>query len=347
MSYILGLDIGGANIKACRFCSLGTRSASVYHEVWRDPWGIKDVLEEIKTELREGEPEAVALTMTAELCDVFDSKAQGVLCVLSQVEEAFGGVLIHVWTIDGKFLPVGETRESPLKAAASNWLAGAQMLASCLAARQEQTILIDIGSTTTDILPIAPGKVLAAGRTDIQRLAAGELVYTGAQRTTLNSIVDNVYLDGALCRVANEHFAITADVYRYLGLITEDEYTVPTPDGAGRAPKDCAKRIARLVAGEPEEIGHEKIRLLAEYIMEKQLQQIMDGIWQVASRNGICAEELVITGEGAFLAELAARRLNRKTLRWHELVPGAGPEPAMASFAVAWLLHHWGKDRLI
>jgi len=339
MGYILGLDVGGANIKACRFCPQEARSASVYHEVWRDPWGIAGVLTEIKALLGD-KPQAVALTMTAELCDVFASKAQGVLCVLGQVEEVFSGLPIYVWSIDGKFFSPAQTREAPLKAAASNWLAGAQMLADCMEPSQKHAIMLDIGSTTTDILPIAPGKVLAAGRTDTGRLASGELVYTGVQRTAPHVIADKVYLDGVPCRVANEQFAITADIYHCLGLIAEDDYTVPTPDGGGRRPEDCARRIARLVAGEPEELGAEKIRLLAQYIMESQLQQIMDGVWQVTSRQDVRAEQLVITGEGAFLAELVAQRLNLPALYWHELVPQAKPDGAMASFAVAWLLHN-------
>ena len=42
------------------------------------------------------------------------------------------------------------------------------------------SLLIDIGTTSTDIIPIVDGEVAALGWTDPDRLASGELVYSRA-----------------------------------------------------------------------------------------------------------------------------------------------------------------------
>ncbi len=68
---------------------------------------------------------------------------------------------------------------TPLTVAASNWVATALVVAD----EVPDAILIDMGSTTTDIIPIVGGVVRAIGLTDPDRLASGELVYTGALRT--------------------------------------------------------------------------------------------------------------------------------------------------------------------
>jgi probable H4MPT-linked C1 transfer pathway protein len=336
---ILGLDIGGANTKACRLTLEASSGASVTHEMWRNPAGLKAVLGGIQARLfREGEPKAVALTMTAELCDVFPSKEEGVVRVLNQVTDIFTGIPVYVWTTESAFAPPERIRKQPLLAAASNWLAGAELVAALLEGRGRQMILLDMGSTTTDILPIAPGKVLALGRSDTRRLALGELVYTGALRTSLAALAGRVYTDGAPCRTANEYFAVTADVYRYLEMICEEEYRVPPPDSAGRDRQDCARRIARLIAADSGSLPEGKIRLICEMIMEKQIGQITEGIWQVLSRFDVTAEELILAGEGAFLLERMAKRMNRKTVSWRELIPQAGTHTDLTPFAAAWLL---------
>ena len=62
--------------------------------------------------------------------------------------------------------------------ASANWHACAALIAG----KHTSALFVDLGSTTTDIVPIVDGKVAARGYTDAQRLAAGELIYTGLVR---------------------------------------------------------------------------------------------------------------------------------------------------------------------
>ncbi|NLI91671.1 MAG: hypothetical protein GX434_05530 [Peptococcaceae bacterium] len=343
MAHVLGLDIGGANTKSCylkmnKGIIQAAKGRSVYHEIWRNPEGLRDVLNGLKTVLKKTNLDGVALTMTAELCDGFESKSQGVLYILGIVEDVFKDVPVYVWTTEGNFVLPEEIKNDPLQAAAANWLASASALAHC-SIIENPSILVDMGSTTTDILPVSPGKVHVKGKTDIERLQSGELLYTGVLRTAINAILKEAYIDGVSCQVANEYFAISADVYRYLELITDRDYDVPTPDGGEKGLEGCAKRLARVVASEPLELGAKNIFFMAKLIQEKQGEQIVNNILRLSSRKDIPQPSyLITTGQGSFILDEVARRLGYKAIPWWRVIQGAKPHLAMASFAVSALL---------
>ena len=134
--------------------------------------------------------------------------------VVKKCEDTFECPIAYVG-IDG-MLSKEEIEKTPLKAAAANWIATAQ-IATLIS---DNCIFIDTGSTTTDIITIKDGKECEIVRSDFERLSTGELVYTGTLRTNLASFLDNVQLNGKEYRVASELFAQTADVYTVLDLIS-------------------------------------------------------------------------------------------------------------------------------
>ena len=110
--------------------------------------------------------------MTAELSQAFRTKREGVGAVLDAVARAFPSDPVHVYLVDGRFVGPAEARARPLEAGASNWVATATLVARLA----PDAILVDIGTTSTDVIPIAGGRVAARGRTDPARLSTGELV---------------------------------------------------------------------------------------------------------------------------------------------------------------------------
>jgi (4-(4-[2-(gamma-L-glutamylamino)ethyl]phenoxymethyl)furan-2-yl)methanamine synthase len=208
------------------------------------------------------------------------------------------------------------------------------------------TLLIDVGSTTSDIIPIVSGAVAAEGRTDPDRLRSGELVYTGALRTPVSAIVHAVPLGGGRCRVAAEHFAVAADVHLWLGHIEEDGYTVETPDGRGRTRADAAARIARMVCADLEMVGPNEVTAIAGHVARTQIRQIAGGIRQVVRRLGEAAapRTAVLAGQGVFLARAAAEAcgLVVRDLTTELGVAGARAAPAAA---VGYLLAETLEER--
>jgi probable H4MPT-linked C1 transfer pathway protein len=307
---VVGWDIGGVNTKAVRLdCGphgAGTRAATRYFEIWRDRDRLVEVLRAVAGELGLGGNEPMAITMTAELSDVFRTRHEGVLFVFDSVTTAFPHHPVYALDLAGDLVPVEQARQRPLDFAAANWLAAALFVAG----RYPDCLVVDVGSTTTDIIPIRGGQVVTRGRTDLERLAAGELVYTGILRTNPNTIVSQVPVRGQMSRVAAEYFSIMADVYLLLGRITPGDYTCPTPDGRDKTSEFARQRLARLVCADGETLTEGEVAGLASYLHEKQLQQISEALLQVLSRlddgNRL---PVVATGAGQFLAVEAGRRL--------------------------------------
>lgn len=283
---ILGIDIGGANTKAAS--SDGKTVELHYIPLWKNT-RLPEVLIDIERRLK---PERTGVVVTGELADCFPDKEAGLSYIVDAVNSAFK----DAWFLDssGEF-----TKEKKRTIAAANWTASA-----LTAGRDfEDCIFVDTGSTTTDIIPVRSGKSLAAG-TDFERLKRGELVYTGALRTNLAAILDSVNISGAASRISSELFAISADAYLVLGMISGQDYTCDTPDGAGKTMIDARRRIARVVCADLTEMGEKEVFSIAEQAMEKQVSDIASAISDVAQRHDL--DRVVACGLGEFLVKKAA-----------------------------------------
>jgi probable H4MPT-linked C1 transfer pathway protein len=235
LSMILGLDIGGANTKAAS--ADGLFAQSVYLPLWKGA-----PLEEVLQGFAGLKPEAVGVVITGELADCFRSKSEGIERIRSAVLESFK-CPVNFWGVSGF------SWSNPKDLAGANWSASAALLSKEFG----ECLFVDMGSTTTDIIPIK-GKPLAA-RTDFMRMARGELVYTGMLRTSLIALLPAARIRGDSVPLTPELFAIAADAYLALGQISQDRYACETSDGAGKDRESALRRLARAVCADLEEIG--------------------------------------------------------------------------------------------
>ncbi len=332
MGGVIGLDVGGANTKAVWRDGGERRAVSRPFEVWRDREALAAVLREVVAIVAPEPVEAVALTTTAELSDAFRTKREGVGFVLDAAEEALGGARLLAFTTAGEVVPFAEARARAPEVAAANWLA----TALAVAALYPDALVIDVGSTTTDVIPIAGGRPVATGHTDLDRLLSGELVYTGALRTNLAAIAPRVPVRNGWCGVASELFAISADVQVILGHLEPAGYTCATPDGRPATVEFARERVARLVCADAEQLAAEEIDAIAAFLHEEQVRQIEAGVRRVSGR--IEREPAVVPlGTGAHLAREAADRLGRAIveLPWSAAERDAAPAAALAALLAA------------
>ena len=108
-------------------------------------------------------------------------------------------------------------------------------------------LLVDIGTTTTDLVPLKSGAVAARFYSDGERLAGGELIYTGAVRTPVMAVARTAPFNGRMQRIAAERFATMADVWRLVGELPHDADPYPTPDRMGKSTQESAARLARML----------------------------------------------------------------------------------------------------
>src|SRR3989442_2003073 len=297
MTAVLGWDVGGVNTKVARVVRGTVAAARAQpYEIQRDPTALGSLLARLAAEQRAAGA-AHAVTMTAELSQFFRTKREGVRFVLDAVTAAFPEADVRVYAADGRSLSVAGARIEPLAVAAANWAATAQLVAQSVS----EAILIDTGTTTTDIIPIAGGRVAARGRTDHERLREGELVYTGALRTPAEAIAHTVVLHGAPIGVSAEGFALAGDLHLWLGNLAPEDYTVPTPDGRPATREFAGERLARVICADRELLDEAAIDAIARSLADAQVGRGRAAVERVAPPPP-GAPRAVVPGLGRFLA---------------------------------------------
>jgi len=216
----------------------------------------------------------VVITITAELSDAFSTKKEGITLICKQLQEVFHPDYLHLINVNAEFISVNEALSDYLSVSASNWIATSLVFGE----RERLGILLDMGTTTLDLIPIKDGHPVTIGKNDVARLINYELFYTGVLRPPIASIVKNVPFQHTLCPISFEQFALMADVYLILGLITEQEYSCDTADGRGKTLQECYARISRVICGDLNLITEKEIEGIAEYIYNAHKELVQDAI---------------------------------------------------------------------
>ncbi|HLF97712.1 MAG TPA: hydantoinase/oxoprolinase family protein, partial [Methylococcaceae bacterium] len=203
--------------------------------------------------------------------------------------------------------------------ASANWLASAQYAAR----RLPQGVLVDIGSTTTDLVPFRDGAVRYRGYTDHERLRCGELVYTGVARTPLMAVAERVDFGGAMIPLMAELFATTADVYRLTGELPEHADPWPAADGGPKTVAGSARRLARMIGLDFLDPADLPVwRRVAEALRERQVGRLHEAAARLIARENLDDNApLAGAGVGRFLARRLAERLKRPYLELADLFP--------------------------
>jgi probable H4MPT-linked C1 transfer pathway protein len=298
----LGWDIGGVNTKVARVSGgavLAVRSRPF--ELQHEPGALVAVLRDLAAETGASGDETHAVTMTAELSQMFRTKRDGVRFVLDAVVAAFPGAPVFVYAVDGRFLTVTDACQSPLAVAAANWAATARIVATSVS----DALLIDIGTTSTDIIPIVNGEVAALGWTDPDRLASGELVYSGAVRTPVEALAPSVALGGGDVGLSAEGFALSGDVHVWRRDLGAADYSAPTPDRRPATREFAGERLARAICADREMVDESGVTAIADALAAAQVARVAAAITRIRARHP-ALHTAVVTGLGAFIAGRAA-----------------------------------------
>jgi probable H4MPT-linked C1 transfer pathway protein len=274
----------------------------------------------------------VVATMTGELADCFATKAEGVAAITRSVVAAAGDRPVRLWSIREGFVTPDHAIRHPLDVAASNWHALATWVGRQVPLGR--TLLIDIGTTSSDLIPLEDGQPRAKGATDLGRQLNGELVYTGARRTPLCAIPGPVHLRGVPLHLAAELFATTLDIHLLRGDVAEDPDDRDTANGQPATRAAAIDRLARTLCCDRTELTLDELLSLADQLANAQMDQLMAAVDRQAGVWPHGWESVVLSGSGQFLAEELCRR--------HPLLRTARPlrladwlSPAMAESAPA------------
>ena len=151
--------------------------------------------------------------MTGELCELFATRHDGVVALTRHLAQRLGPGTRFYMGLKG-FGDAAAATADTASVASVNFVATAVTVAKV----RPKALLIDMGSTTTDIIACDRPQ----GLTDGERLQTGELVYTGFTRTAVPSITSRGILAGQWQGLARDTFATMADVRRVLGELPDD-----------------------------------------------------------------------------------------------------------------------------
>ena len=316
----IGWDIGGAHVKAAVINSAGELVA-VYQQpcpLWKGLDQLQRAVSHILHEIS-GIPGVHAITMTGELVDLFEDRDDGVKQIIATMTALLPPGRCLLFAGSAGFLEAEQVDVGHYSAIASaNWLASAMFAAQKVA----NGLFVDIGSTTTDILLLNDGQVLAQGYTDYQRLISRELIYTGIVRTAIMAVAQCAQDQGRDIGIMAEYFATMADVYRVTGELNELHDQCETADGAEKTVTASARRLSRMIGSDFSVDELPRWRQFAENIRAQQLQKIQRGCaFRLQDRNRPRNHALIGAGVGRFLVKQIAQALGAPYLDFDELCP--------------------------
>jgi (4-(4-[2-(gamma-L-glutamylamino)ethyl]phenoxymethyl)furan-2-yl)methanamine synthase len=314
MGVVIGWDIGGVHLKVVRSEDGRIVKAGQYASPLRSGTGLlRQAFVKARKDMGPGDRNV--LTMTGELADIFSSREDGVEQLSSIAGCELGNVSIYAGPAG--FIAVGQAARHTMQIASANWHASAALVGKY----RKTALFIDVGSTTTDVVPIANGKVVARGYTDAQRLAVGELVYTGLVRSFVMATANGAPLNGLWTTLINENFATMADVHRILGTLPPGVDLMTTADGREKSIPASRARLARMMGCDLANADIKTWDLLARWFAEAQLRTIADAVMLVISnRVATSAASVIAAGIGVRVVAEVARRLELSCERFDELL---------------------------
>ena len=315
-----GWDIGGAHLKIAR---LDKNGALCGLDQFATPlWQGIDTLAHPVTRVLESLPAGKCvhtLTMTGELADCFQARREGVNKLVDYLSARLGRENpVYVYAGNKGLVTPGQAHASHDEVASANWHATAAYAAQ----RLGSGVLVDLGTTTTDIIPFHEHRVCSRGYTDQERMRTGELVYTGLTRTPVMAIVDQLPYRNVWQSIAAEYFAGMADVYRITGDLDERFDLMPAADGGAKTRYHSIKRLARMLGAEYDNGDDEAPWLeVARHIAGKQFERIDQAFNRVTDTlEDTVRNNIVAAGAGRFIIEKLARKNDCEVTNFEDLL---------------------------
>lgn len=316
MQDIIGWDIGGAHLKAARVENgVVVAAAQIACPLWLGLNELDRAFAEAGAQI--GRAHLNAVTMTGELSDAFATRAEGVAAVAAIAGRLLTPGRALFYAARAGFVEGAAAAAHARDIGSANWHASAALAG----ARLGEGLLIDMGSTTTDLIPVAGGLPASCGFTDAERLAHGELVYTGLARTFLMAGPARVPFAGRWTGLMNEWFADMADVHRILGRLPDGADMMEAADGREKTVAASMARLARMIGCDAADADEDAWRRLAAFFAEAQLREIADAAALILSR-GLIRADAPIVGAGVGRAAIAtlAQRLGRPYVGFDDLI---------------------------
>lgn len=318
---VIGWDIGGAHIKASLGIAGHVRDVvQLAAPLWRGLNHLDEAIAAISARWPEFRTARHAVTMTAEMVDLFDDREVGVATLVTHLRARLPAD-IRFYAGAAGWATTTAAGRLWAQIASANWLA----TANYVSLHRDPAVLIDIGSTTTDLIALRAGNVCATGRTDAERLISGELVYLGVARTPLCALAAQIRCADERYNVMNEMFATTADVFRLTGELEAAHDLYPPADERSKDLAATRRRLARMIGRDAREAPASTWHEFALAWRDAMLDELDRNLIEVLQRFDTADTVTIVgAGSGAFLAARLAQRHRLPYCSFSQLVEAPG-----------------------
>ena len=238
----IGWDLGGAHIK---YCVESQTSNVIWYDIirfdfWKDYAKLSDLIMGICNKYYEkGSSMENYFTMSAEMCDCFDNRRDGVKYIINQIKKIKYNS--YIFSKNGLSKLTDRDNVYPDEIGSYNWYASALYISKLI----ENVILIDFGSTTCDFSIIKNGKIMNRRTSDFHGMLNKELLYTGCSRTPIYAHINEIRSGNKIYNIIPENFSSMSDINIILGKLNKRDIYSKSSDGSSHSLSQSYKRVSR------------------------------------------------------------------------------------------------------
>lgn len=291
-----GIDIGGAHLKVV---GLNKNKKVIFAKqykcpVWRGP---ELIIQKLKIFKNLSTKSIMGITMTAELCDNFINRKDGVKKIIDCTQMIKCKKYYFTKNKANRF----KKKPSYKDVASMNWLATAEFISS----RITNALIVDFGSTTVDLISIKNKKCTNFFFDDFKRLNNSELIYTGLTRTPIFGITNKVKINKRIYNIIPEFFSNTSDLYRVLKILPDGSDLYKSADGKSKSRLNSLRRIGRSFGLDYNKFNKSLVIKLCKKLISIQLNNIYLKINEVFSKNKFSDDTpIILCGIGKDILKL-------------------------------------------
>jgi len=295
MMNIYGIDIGGANIKLCNISLIEKRIDGIkcntlqFYTIGQLLWTIVNNI---------SKPEYIVLSQTiAGSRKHYQSYKEGIKSIIALFNNIYSERKTYFVVDDYKLLCTQDIDSNciePKELTSTNWVGAAYLFVKyfrCISTG----MIIDCGTTSTDIIPIIDGKIktLSSRKDPIYyRFATGEFLWSGLLYTPISSICNKILFDGKMLPIKPNSSVTTSDIYLVLDMISKKDFSIPIKENdfvythGDHEPsyENSIYKLSNLIGLDLEILTEKDVLSIAQYIYEKHVAQIRLSICKVKKK---------------------------------------------------------------
>lgn len=309
----LGIDIGGAHLKCIGLNKNKEIKLVEYisYKIWSSSNQLKRNLQNLSNKIRSNRT-LCGITMSAELCDIFPNRENGVkeltkLCKILKFNKLYYTCNKPTFSFDPKASEI----------MSMNW----HSIGRLCEKKIKDCIIIDFGSTTTDFICIKNFKFLNKCFTDFSRLNNHELLYTGIIRTPIFSLLKKIIIDKKNYNLIPEYFSDMSDIYRIKKILNKNIDLDETSDGRGKSQIESKIRVSRNLGFDYDKSKNNIIEKICNKLSDYQLTAIKNNLSTIKLKYKLPKNtKIVLSGIGQDILHKFLIKKNLKVLKLHEVL---------------------------